>query len=164
MLADIVSKNGNLLLNIPVRGDGSIDEKEVAILEEIAGWMNVNSECIYETRPWHVFGEGPVAESSNPISTQGFNEGKNKPYHSEDIRFTKKGDVLYAIVMEWPDDGHVLIKSLSKNSPYSNSDFNKVELLGGNDISYSFDNEGLNIMLYEKNRSNMALVLKISKE
>ena len=66
--------------------------------------------------------------------------------------------------MEWPDDGHVLIKSLSKNSLYSNSDFNKVELLGGNDISYSFDNEGLNIMLYEKNRSNMALVLKISKE
>jgi len=164
MLVDNVSKNGNLLLNIPVRGDGSIDEKEVAILEEIGDWMDVNSECIYETRPWHIFGEGPVAESSNPINAQGFNEGKSKPYTSEDIRFTKKGDVLYAIVMEWPEDGIVLIKSLSPGSSYLNGDFNKVVLLGGSDVSYSFDEEGLKVKLPDGKISGIAPVLKVFKE
>ncbi len=64
MLIDIVSKNGNMLLSVPQRGDGSIDEKERKILEEIAAWMVVNSEGIYGTRPWKIFGEGPVAEGS----------------------------------------------------------------------------------------------------
>ena len=61
MLANIVSKNGNLLLNIPVRGDGTIDEKELKVVEGIADWMDVNKECIFGTRPWKVFGEGPAS-------------------------------------------------------------------------------------------------------
>ena len=62
LLADIVSKNGNLLLNIPVRSDGTIDDKEEAVLQGIAAWMDVNKECIFGTRPWKVFGEGPASE------------------------------------------------------------------------------------------------------
>jgi len=64
MLADIVSKNGNLLLNVPVRGDGSIDEKEEKVLEGIAAWMDVNKEAIFGTRPWKVFGEGPASAAA----------------------------------------------------------------------------------------------------
>lgn len=162
MLADIVSKNGNMLLNIPVRGDGTIDEKEIAILEEIADWMNLNSESIYGTRPWYIFGEGPVAESANPIEAQGFNEGKGKPYTSADIRFTKKGKTLYAIVMVPPDNGLILIKSLATKTKYMQGSIKKVELLGGTIADYSFDDEGLRIKLSEDVKTEMPLVFKIS--
>ena len=83
ILVDIVSKNGNLLLNIPVRGNGSIDEKEIAIVDKIGAWMDANGECIYGTRPWVIYGEGPKAEKANPINEQGFNEGKGGLIHQK---------------------------------------------------------------------------------
>jgi alpha-L-fucosidase len=101
MLCDIVSKNGDLLLNIPVRGDGSIDDKEQAVLEGIGAWMDVNKESIFGTRPWKVFGEGPASEGA-VLSAQGFNEGKGKPFTAADVRFTIKGNVLYTIVLGTP--------------------------------------------------------------
>ncbi|HEU5397044.1 MAG TPA: alpha-L-fucosidase, partial [Verrucomicrobiae bacterium] len=88
MLCNIVSKNGNLLLNVPVRGDGTIDDKELKIVEGIANWMDVNRECIFDTRPWKVFGEGPASAGAR-LSAQGFNEGKGKPFTAEDVRFTQ---------------------------------------------------------------------------
>lgn len=111
-LADIVSKNGNLLLNIPVRGDGTIDDEELAIVEGIAAWMDVNKEAIFGTRPWKVFGEGPASEGA-ALSAQGFNEGRGKPYTAEDVRYTvsKDGRTLHAIVLERPA-GPVALKSL----------------------------------------------------
>ncbi len=116
MLVDIVSKNGNLLLNIPVRGDGTIDEQEQAVVEEIGDWMRLNSESIYATRPWKQFGEGPALENVAALKAQGFNEGKGKSFVSQDIRFAQKGDILYATVMAWPENETVLIKSLSRNN------------------------------------------------
>ncbi len=110
MLCDIVSKNGDLLLNIPVRGDGSIDDKEQAVLEGIGAWMDVNKECIFGTRPWKVFGEGPASEGA-ALSAQGFNEGKGKPFTAEDVRFTTKGETLYVIVLGRPQQD-LQIKSL----------------------------------------------------
>ncbi len=116
MLADIVSKNGNLLLNVPVRGDGSIDEKEEEILEGIADWMDVNQEAIFETRPWKTFGEGPASDGV-PLNAQGFNEGKGKPFTAEDVRYTTKGGDLYAIVLGVPEKA-LSLKSLgSKEGP-----------------------------------------------
>ncbi|MBL4561626.1 MAG: alpha-L-fucosidase [Labilibaculum sp.] len=162
ILVDIVSKNGNLLLNVPVRGDGSIDEKELKVVEEITKWMDINSECIYETRPWYIYGEGPKAESANPINAQGFNEGKGASYLSNDIRFTVKGDTLYAVVMEWPaNNEEILIKSLASNSPYFNDKLNEVKMLGGEIVSYKFDNEGLVVKLPSKSEMDAPLVLKI---
>ena len=162
ILVDIVSKNGNLLLNIPVRGDGSIDEKELKVVEGITAWMEINSECIYETRPWHIYGEGPKAESANPINGQGFNEGKGLPYSSNDIRFTSKGDTLFAVVMEWPEnDNEIRIRSLASNSPYYIDSFNNVKMLGGDIVSYKFDNEGLVVKLPSKSEMDAPLVLKI---
>lgn len=100
MLADIVSKNGNLLLNVPVKGDGSIDHKEEKVLEDLAAWMKINSSGIFGTRPWRSFGEGP-ASAGTELSAQGFNEGKGKPFTAEDVRYTisKDGRVLHIIVM-----------------------------------------------------------------
>ena len=99
MLADIVSKNGNLLLNLPPRPDGSLDDDELKTLAELAKWMPVNGEAIFGTRPWKVFGEGP-----SRVDSGGFNEGKLR-YTSRDIRFTTKGRNLYALVLDWPEDG-----------------------------------------------------------
>ena len=109
MLADIVSKNGNLLLNFPPRPDGTLDEDELQILKDLAAWMPVNGEAIFGTRPWKVFGEG-----SAKVQTSGnFNEGKLS-YSASDIRFTqsKDGKTLYAIVLGVPTEA-VRIKSLA---------------------------------------------------
>ena len=129
MLVDIVSKNGNLMLNIPVRGDGSIDELERKIVEGIGDWMRLNSESIYETRPWKIFGEGPKQEGDAKLTEQGFNEGRGKPFTSEDVRFVIKGDVLYATVMGWPDSGKVTIKSLALGNDNFHGHINRVELV-----------------------------------
>ena len=162
MLVDIVSKNGNLLLNIPIRGDGSIDEKELKVVEGITKWMDINSECIYETRPWHIFGEGPKAESSNPINAQGFNEGKGDPYTAKDVRFTRKGDVIYAVIMELPEnDEEIIIKSLGTNSPYYSNGDKNVKLLGDIPVKFNFDETGLNVEIPDNNGLIAPLVLKI---
>jgi alpha-L-fucosidase len=129
MLADVVSKNGNLLLNIPVRGDGTIDEQELAVVEGITAWMDVNKEAILATRPWKVCGEGPALAAAAPLTAQGFNEGKGKPFTAEDVRFTTKGNDLYAIVMgdvEQP----VSITSLGREAGLLDRKIEKVELLG----------------------------------
>ncbi len=130
MLADIVSKNGNLLLNIPVRGDGSIDEKEVKVLEGIATWMEINKESILATRPWKTFGEGPASDGAK-LQGAGFNEGKGKPFTAEDVRYTtsKDGKTLYAIVCGLPS-GPVALKSLGQTAALLDRPAAKIEQLG----------------------------------
>ncbi|MFD1256917.1 alpha-L-fucosidase [Mucilaginibacter terrae] len=129
MMVDIVSKNGNLLLNIPVRADGTIDEIEQGIVEEIGRWMKANSESIYDTVPWRVFGEGPALEAIAELKREGFNEGKGKPFTAEDIRFASKGSVVYATIMGWPESGKTKVKSLGKNSDKNGKKVESVQLL-----------------------------------
>jgi alpha-L-fucosidase len=162
-LIDVVSKNGNLLLNIPVRGNGTIDEQEHAIVDEIGKWIAVNGEGIYDTRPWSVFGEGPVMEDAAPISAQGFNEGKNKPFSSSDIRFTAKGDAVYAFVMGWPADRKVLIKSMRSASPALRKSIARVELVGkGSSLPFEQTTQGLQVTLpADKPALPYAFALKI---
>ena len=89
MLVDIVSKNGNLMLSIPVRGDGTIDEHEVAFLEGMAAWMAPNGEGIFGSRPWTVYGEGPsTVEAGGAGQFGGARDVRSKPYTPEDMRFT----------------------------------------------------------------------------
>lgn len=142
MLADIVSKNGNLLLSVPVRADGTIDEREEAILDSIGQWMAVNQECIYGTRPWKKFGEGPDAENTRPMNGLGFNETKTV-YTPQDIRFTQKGNMLYAIVMQRPEDGKVLVKSLAGKK----GQVQLVEVMGCGLVNYVCDEDGLSLTL-----------------
>lgn len=164
MLIDIISKNGNLLLSVPMRGDGSIDDKESAILEGIAEWMAINEEGVFGTRPWKIFGEGPVAETSNPLHAQGFNEGKHQPYSFEDIRFVTKDNILYAHVLAWPLGNKVLIKSLSKGNSLYTGGIKSIELLGcDKPLKYIETEKGLEIELPMDDKPNdISFVLKIS--
>lgn len=146
MLVDIVSKNGNLLLNVPLRGDGTYDEKELAVVKGITAWMNVNKESIYGTRPWTIFGEGPTAERANALSAQGFNEGTF--YDARDIRYVKKGDsIVYVTVMGWPTNGKAVLKKMASNLPYLSRTIKSIKILGGANLTYTRNNDGLSINL-----------------
>ena len=163
-LVDIVSKNGNLMLNIPVRADGTIDEKERRIVGEIGQWMKVNSESIYGTRPWKIFGEGPAQESAAQLNAQGFNEGKGKPFTQHDIRFATKGNLLYATAMGWPDGGKLLIKSLSKNSVHFPQQIQKIEWVPTKQsLTFERNDDGLLVTLPEQSSKELtyANVIKI---
>ena len=107
MLADIVAKNGNLLLSVPIRPDGTIDPAERKICEDIAAWMAVNGEAIFDTVPWTTCGEGPQLANAPELSAQGFNEGRMPKPTEKDVRYTasKDGQTLYAIVLVPPAEG-----------------------------------------------------------
>ena len=106
MLVDIVSKGGNLLLSVPIRADGTVDEKERAVCAGIGDWMKVNGEGIYGTRTWKKFGSGPQAEGPGErLNAQGFNEGRGKPATAEDLRYTTKDGSLYVFTLVVPEPG-----------------------------------------------------------
>jgi len=162
-LIDVVSKNGNLLLSVPVRGNGTIDEQERAIVEEIGRWMAVNSEAIYDTRPWAVYGEGPSTGTSTPMSGPGFNEGKTQ-FSAADIRYTAKAGQVYATVLGWPESGRVTLQALGSGSGHQAGRVAKVELLGAaQPLAYEQTAQGLQVVLpAERPALSYANALKIS--
>ncbi len=161
-LADVVSKNGNLLLSIPVRGDGTIDSDELAVVEGIAAWMDVNREAIFGTRPWKVYGEGPASEHAAAIRAQGFNEGRGKPLTADDVRFTTKGDVLYAITMGWPSKT-LHVKSLGKDSKLLDQAIANIQLLGSPEkVRWSQGADALAIEPMQNKPCDDAYVFKIT--
>jgi alpha-L-fucosidase len=141
MLADIVSKNGNLLLSIPVRGDGTIDDKEEGILDDITSWTGRYGEAIFKSRPWRSFGEGPTG----PPPAGAFGEDKAKNLTARDVRFTAKDGALYAIFMEWPD-GESAIASLGTRA-LGDAVVERVEILGGPTLEFRRDAEALRLTL-----------------
>jgi alpha-L-fucosidase len=147
-LVDVVSKNGNLLLSVPVRGNGTIDEQERAIVQSIGTWLQANGESIYGTRPWKVLGEGPALASAAPLTAQGFNEGKSKPFGAQDIRFVTKGEVLYATALGWPAEGQLVIGALGEGNPLRPQPVRRVELLGhGQPLAFERTAQGLRVSL-----------------
>lgn len=160
LLADIVSKNGNLLLSVPLRADGTFDEKEEVILNEFGKWMQLNKECIYDTTPWTRFGEGPIAEADIQIKDQGFNEGAYEKAGADEIRFTQTDQALYAIVLGWPEDGRIVIKSLGLKA-YGRS-IRKAELLGYGAVKLRQTDNGAQ-MLIPAGFNSIAPVIKIYK-
>ncbi len=160
MLVDIVSKNGNLLLSIPVRGNGTIDNNERRIVADIKAWMDINSESIYGTRPWKVYGEGPLFESANPLNAQGFNEGIN--YSDRDVRYVERQDTLYATIMRWPAQNTFQFKALGKMSAYYSGKVLKAELLGYGELAYAQDVDALEITLPESHPNEIAPVVRIT--
>jgi alpha-L-fucosidase len=131
MLVDIVSKNGNLLLNVVQTPEGDLEPDVMNILNEIAAWTPANGEAIYGTRPWKIYGEGPTTMKSQEKGRFGGVKDV-RPYESTDIRFTTKGETLYAFCMGTPA-GDVKIVSLGKNSKISSKNVKSVQLLGGNE-------------------------------
>ena len=160
LLADIVSKNGNLLLNIPVRSDGTIDDKEETVLQGIAAWMDVNKECIFDTRPWKIFGEGPASEG--PATAAGnFTEGKGKPFTADDVRFTTKGGTLYAIALGAPKKD-LQIKSLGTAAKLLDHPISTITLLGSDEkVEWSQSAESLTIKAPASSPNDTAIVFKI---
>lgn len=157
-LIDIVSKNGNLLLNIGPKADGTIPEDQKQVLLEIGKWLKVNGEAIYGTRPWKSFGEGPTQ-----ISKGHHSEGKNKAFTSEDFRFTQKGDVVYAIALDWAKDGKFLIKSLGEKAGLVKTAIKNVQLVGGNNkLKWEQEKEGLEIKVDGNAPTDYATVFKIT--
>lgn len=159
MLIDIVSKNGNLMLSIPVRGDGTIDEDEIALLEGLARWMPANGEAIFGTRPWKIHGEGPSV--SGPVQAGQFGGARDvRGYTAQDIRFTTKGDTLYALLMAWPE-ADVSIASLAGGKVPGA--VQKVELLGhGGNLEFKQDTGALRVTLPAEKPGDFAYALKIS--
>ncbi|MBE6256024.1 MAG: alpha-L-fucosidase [Prevotella sp.] len=164
MLIDVVSKNGNLLLNIPVRGNGSIDDKERQVLADIKAWMDINGESIYGTRMWKTFGEGPLAEAANPMNAQGFNEGQK--YSAQDVRYVQaphaqKGvTTVYATIMAWPAAGSFTFKALAKSPDCGK--VKAVTLLGGGKVKFKQHEGGLTVQIPAAHPNDIAPVFRIT--
>ncbi|MGN0281363.1 MAG: alpha-L-fucosidase [Prevotella sp.] len=158
---DIVSKNGNLLLNIPVRGDGSIDEKERAFLAEFKAWLDINGVGIFGSRPWKIYGEGLV----NPTNAGTFKENEKLmiALGEKDIRFTQNNGNIYAFVLGFPTTETVVIKALGKKSPQMNGKkIKKVRLLGcGKKVNFRQENDALIITMPDTENTGKTICFEI---
>ena len=160
MLIDVVSKNGNLLLSIPVKGNGTIDSKERQVLADIKAWLDINGESIYATRMWKTFGEGPLAETANPMNAQGFNEGQ--AYSAQDVRYVTKGGAVYATIMAWPAAGNFTFKAFSKAEPSHSGEVESVTLLGAGPVEFTHNANGLTVKVPSAKPNDIAPVFKIT--
>lgn len=157
-LIDVVSKNGCLLLNVAPRPDGTIPDEQRRILLEIGRWLEINGEAIYGTRPWKVYGEGPT----EPMGGE-FKDAEAEPFTGRDIRFTTKGDVLYAIVLDWPGE-EMVIQSLSTNLRLYPEQVEGVRLLGADGpLTWSRDEAGLRVEMPSRKPCDHAFSLKITR-
>ena len=143
-LVEIVSKNGVMLLNVGPKADGTISDEDRAVLEGIGEWLQVNGEAIYDTTVWRIAGEGPTQTPEGQ-----FSDGDNLHYTAEDIRFTARGGHLYAIVMQWPENGEVLIRSLAvrdaSHLPVFSGIIHVVDILGYGKAEWTRDGDGLRV-------------------
>lgn len=164
MLADVVSKNGNLLLSVPLRANGTFDEKEAEIIDGIGEWMAINGDAIYSTRPWVIFGEGPIANADIDLPYgKGFNEWAYTNATSEEIRFTQTPKDLFAITLAWPENNIITIKTLASNSKIYPKKIKEVELLGYGKVKFSRTADGLTIKIPADAPQSLSPVLRISK-
>ena len=155
-LIDIISKNGNLLINFGPKYDGTITPEVRSIFGQLGNWLRVNGEAIYGTRHWWTFGEGPTQVTSGHMSEKG-----NEAFTCEDLRFTQKDGNLYAIMLGIPNRP-VKIRSLAKDSGYTSKSVSKVSLLGTDEpVSWKVTPGYLEAILPEKKPTTMACALKI---
>jgi len=160
-LIDTVSKNGTFILNIPGKPDGTIDSKEIAVLDGIAAWMQTNGEAIYDTRPWKTFGEGPHA-----INAGSFQGNSISALGAEDVRFTrnKAGTVIYAFFLGWPK-APAIVKALGASAPTNPGKIGNVQLIGTDQrVKWQQRAEGLRVELPDSYRPavDYAAALKIA--
>ncbi len=151
VFVDIVAKNGCLLLNVGPHADGTIPTKAREMLLQLGAWLKINGEAIYSSRPWQVFGEGPTRNTGG-----GFSEKKDQPHTAEDIRFTTHDGALYAIAMDWPASGKLLVRSIAGKA-------SGVTLLGHQGaLKYTHGEAGLEIELPTRKPCDYAFTFKIA--
>lgn len=156
MLADVVSKNGNLLLSVPLQRDGTPDSDEIKIVKDIGAWLKINGQAIYATRPCKIYGEGAWTQTREKGVQQ-------QSLTAQDVRFTqsKDGKTLYAIVLAIPANRNLAIKSLADGSANWPGKIGRIRLLGGGKLKFTRDQAGLHVRLPEKLPSQIAFALKI---
>jgi alpha-L-fucosidase len=156
-LVDIVSKNGNLLMNIGPRSDGTIPDEVQHVLLDVGSWLKVNGDAIYGTRPWTIYGEGPTK-----VAAGSFQDTKTQEYNPEDFRFTTKGNNLYAIELAWPSGHEVVIHSVAENA-LKGRQIQSVALLGASaPLIYKLEADGLHIQLPAKPSQGYAYAFRIA--
>jgi alpha-L-fucosidase len=160
-LIDTVSKNGTFILNVPGKPDGTIDAKEIAVLDQITDWMQVNGEAIYSTRPWKIAGEGP-----NSVKSGSFQGNSISKLGAKDIRFTrnKANTVIYAIILGWPTEP-LVVQSLGTSAGTNPGKIANVQLLGTDEmISWKQSADGLNVELPNRYqpKAGFAAAMKVS--
>src|SRR5450631_2645995 len=155
-LIDIVSKNGNLLLNIGPRSNGTIPEEVQQVLLDVGTWLNVNGDAIYGTRPWRTYGEGPTK-----VAAGSFHDTDTAHYTAEDFRFTTKDHALYVIGLAWPSNGEAVIRSLAGTT--GSQSVQSVSLLGS-DAKPKFQQrpDGLHVQLPAQAPVKYAYVLRLT--
>jgi len=160
-MADIVSKNGQLMLNISPKADGTIPDNQKQVLLEIGDWMNKYGEAIYDTRPFVDYGEGPTKMQSGGMFAK-----MQGGYNAKDIRYTRKGNTVYAIVLGWPGDKTpVTMTMFGKGGKAENIKVKKVSLLGAKEkIKWQRTDAGLIVTTPAKKVNDMAVVFKLTTE
>jgi alpha-L-fucosidase len=141
-LVDIVSKNGNLLLNIGPRADGSIPDAAQQVLLGIGSWLKINGDAIYGTHPWKIYGEGPTK-----VAAGAFHDTDTQAYTPQDFRFTVHGDTLYAIELAWPSNNEAVIRSFAADAPGGQLKVANVTLLG-NEGTVQFEQQANGLHLH----------------
>jgi alpha-L-fucosidase len=164
VLIDIVSKNGVLLLNISPKADGTIPENQKNVLLTVGEWLAKYGEAIYETRPWYTFGEGPTKEPEGHFRNA--SEFLKIKYSAKDVRYTTKGNVIYATVLGWPGENtQILLKSFSSVEWKNASEIKDVSMLGCQEnIEYHLTDNGLKIKTPIEPTDVIAIVFKIEME
>tara|TARA_R110002126_G_C10486601_1_gene502613 strand:+ start:1095 stop:1832 length:738 start_codon:yes stop_codon:yes gene_type:complete len=159
-LVDVVSKNGAVLLNITPKANGEIPEPVKERLLEMGAWLQTNGEAIYGTRTFDIYGEGKAKVVEGHLSEQ-----KNPDNTADDIRFTTKGDVLYAIALDWPEGKEFTIHSLVKGNNLFPKEIKSIQLLGdGKNLNFERNESGLSIKLPENKIGNYAFAFKINPQ
>jgi alpha-L-fucosidase len=163
MLVDIVSKNGNLMLSVPLKGDGSLDSQEIDIVDGIGRWLTINGEGIYGTRPWKVYGEGPsVVDPGEATRAGGAALADVRGYSGRDVRFTAKGETIFAFILGFPTNGKITLKSLAAGSPLYPREVGRVEFMGmTTPMQFTRDGEGLHVIIPGFSRQEITYGLKI---
>jgi alpha-L-fucosidase len=161
-LLDTVSKNGNLLLNVGPKSDGTIPDEARTVLLQMGDWLKLNGEAVFNTRPFTVFGEGPTMTPKN--STE--KNSDIQTYTAEDIRFTtsRNGRLLYAIALGWPSTGELTVHTLFRANPYLATPVCAVDLLGSSGaVRFRQMDDGLHLTLpTTAPQSGIAYVFRIA--
>jgi alpha-L-fucosidase len=156
MFVEVICRNGIFLISFPQRADGTVPEDHMNCLRDMGKWVRLNEDGIFSTRPWRLLGEGPTT-----LPYDRYKHSKETYFKKDDIRFTRKKDVIYAFLMN-PTDDKVLIRSLGKKARLTDGVPQAVRLLGyEGKLNWSQEDDGLKVQLPAAWVSRMIPVIEI---